>query len=112
MTQIQAGHAETALDAELRQAGVASLLAREQARDAARGLARPQASSTAARPTLEQPRPKAPTPPPKTPPPAPPSVTLPPGSVVLSAAEMAAVDRLLATHPETKHLFTPGEETR
>jgi hypothetical protein len=34
-----------------------------------------------------------------------PDSDLPPGSVVLSASKMEVIDRLLATHPETRHMF-------
>lgn len=35
--------------------------------------------------------------------------SLPPGSVILSPAEADALDHLLATHPQTRHLFKKGQ---
>jgi len=112
MTQpqmIQADHSATELDARLRQSASARVIALERARDASR--------QPAAAATPEQPKPKPKSAARKATPPkparaqapaphAPQAPALPPGARIMTAEEMTAIDHLLQTHPETKHLFS------
>jgi hypothetical protein len=113
---IQASHLITELDSELRNAEANRLDAIERRRH-------PQPDPQAAKkpkptpllPTpgpAPKPVPKAapkqlPAPAPRKQPPSEPS--LPPGSVILSPEEAQAVDHLLASHPQTRHLFKKGQ---
>jgi hypothetical protein len=115
---ISASHRDVEVDAQLRESATAALLAREKARDAQRAAARQPAIIAAPKQTVAKstPPPKKPKPKPlraqsspqATPAPPAPTVTaavpeLPPGSVVLSAADMEAVDiavsYFVANHP-------------
>jgi len=127
---ISASHRDVDLDAEIRQSQAARFEAIERARQLAREPAAPEAAPKSGRSTMKRPteqpagapaKPVKPAPRPRPQPrpqrvsaepapastsPSPTSVTLPAGSVILSPEEMRAVDHLLATHPETKNLFT------
>lgn len=127
-------HRMTEVAAELREAQEASYLQRERARDAAR--AGGPAAQRPATPAAAGPPPQAPgragtaSPPGRgAPPPRPkrgpryksgtaaapagartraaaPAPRPEPGGLLLSPAEVAALDALLTTHPQTRHLFS------
>lgn len=124
MTQqhIQVSHRDEELDAELRQSQADRFEKIERARNPqpdppakkapAKEAAVKSATSKPFPPVVPKPAPTpAPTPPPAPPPSPPPQVSaLPPGTRILTAEEMAAVDHLLQTHPETRQFFL--RETR
>ena len=126
--RIQASHQLTELAEELRASEARRYEKIEQARDAARrpqpdaqaevqpgtgggGPAPPPAKKAPAKSATSRPLPpQVPKPKPApAPPPPPPPAALPPGARIMMPEEMAAIDHLLQTHPETRHLF---EETR
>jgi hypothetical protein len=123
---IPASHLDVETDAYLRESATKAILDREAARDAQRAAARqaetPQQAVTPSRPRpkvtvtkkaaakKQQPHPQssAQAAPPV---PAPPQVpALPPGARIMTAEEMTAIDHLLQTHPETRHLFGSRRE--